>query len=123
VTVFTGFGPGSGSGHGGKLKQQLRPGEQVRLEWSSNAQGNQPSTSDDVVVVASVQEVTTDGVRLPTVAELAYASADVVHRRPSLRRAYFLSRRLNLTATLADDAEARGGPRRNPGLLYARCGP
>lgn len=61
VRVFVGFGPDSGGGIGSKLKQPLRPGEQVRLEWSSNGQGNHPSTSDELVVVASVQEVTTEG--------------------------------------------------------------
>jgi hypothetical protein len=61
VRVFVGFGPDSGGGHGSQVEQPLRPGEQVRLEWSSNGQGNHPSASDDVVVVASVQEVTTEG--------------------------------------------------------------
>jgi hypothetical protein len=61
VRVFTGFGRRSGGGHGSRLKQPLRPAEQVPLEWSSKGQGNHPSTSDDVVVVASVEEVTTEG--------------------------------------------------------------
>lgn len=61
VVVMVGFGRSSGVGSGFKLPVPLAPGEQTRLEWNSGTGRGSEATTDDVSVVALVEEVQVAG--------------------------------------------------------------
>jgi hypothetical protein len=61
VMVRVGFGASSGIGSGATLGRPLQPGEQARIEWKSGSGQGNSATTDELSIVAMVEEIKTAG--------------------------------------------------------------